>query len=121
MQFDVLDSLESVVIPWLQRRGDRCDRRSRSGRGKAICFAPDWDQIINLKHELVQLGARIDWDWIDHEIAPLYSDKGRPAIATRFVIGLLLLKHIRVAVERWADATKCNLGGTARLGWRTSF
>src|SRR6185437_15006690 len=52
------------------------------------------DQIINLKHELMQLGARIDWDWIDREIAPLCSEKGRPGIESRFVIGLLLLKHI---------------------------
>ena len=42
----------------------------------------------------MRLGAKIDSDWIDREIAPLYSDKGRPAIAIRFVIGLLLLKHI---------------------------
>ena len=31
--------------------------------------------------------------FIDGEIAPLYSDQGRPGIETRFVIGLLLLKH----------------------------
>ena len=64
------------------------------------------DQIINLNHELVQLGAKLDWDWIDREIAPLYSDKGRPGIETRFVIGLLLLKHIyglsdEGVCERW--------------------
>src|ERR1700751_962933 len=47
-----------------------------------------------MRHELVQLASKVDWDWIDHEIAPLYSDKGRPGIETRFVIGLLLLKHI---------------------------
>ena len=40
------------------------------------------------------------------EIAPLYSDKGRPGIETRFVIGLLLLKHIyglsdEAVCERW--------------------
>src|SRR5258708_33471863 len=52
------------------------------------------DQIINLKHELVLLAGKIDWDWIDGEIAPLYSEHGRPGIATRFLIGLLLLKHI---------------------------
>lgn len=57
-------------------------------------FRARLDQIINLKHELVQLGTRIDWDWIDREIAPLYSEKGRPGIESRFVIGLLLLKHI---------------------------
>jgi IS5 family transposase len=69
-------------------------------------FRARLDQIINLKHELVQLGGKVDWDWLDREIAPLYSDKGRPGIATRFVIGLLLLKHIyglsdEGVCERW--------------------
>ena len=54
----------------------------------------------------MQLAGKIDWDWIDQEIAPLYSDKGRPGIETRFVIGLLLLKHIyglsdEAVCERW--------------------
>lgn len=57
-------------------------------------FRARLDQIINMKHELVALAQRIDWAFIDAEIAPLYSDKGRPGIATRFVIGLFLLKHI---------------------------
>src|ERR1700675_1152274 len=57
-------------------------------------FRARLERIINLKHELVQLAGRIDWCWIDCEIAPLYSDNGRPGIESRFVIGLLLLKHI---------------------------
>src|SRR4030095_8003845 len=61
--------------------------------GESDLFRARLDQIINMKHELVQLAGKIDWDWIDCEIAPLYSDTGRPGIATRFVIGLLLLKH----------------------------
>ena len=74
--------------------------------GEGDLFRARLDQIINLKHELVQLGAKLDWDWIDREIAPLYSDKGRPGIETRFVIGLLLLKHIyglsdEGVCERW--------------------
>jgi IS5 family transposase len=64
------------------------------------------DQIINMKHELVQLAGKVDWDWIDGEIAPLYSENGRPGITTRFMIGLLLLKHIyglsdEGVCERW--------------------
>jgi transposase, IS5 family len=62
--------------------------------GEGDLFRARLDQIINLKHELAQLAGKIDWDFIDGEIAPLYSDKGRPGIETRFVIGLLLLKHI---------------------------
>jgi transposase, IS5 family len=62
--------------------------------GEGDLFRARLDQIINMRNELVQLASKIDWDWIDHEIAPLYSDQGRPGIETRFVIGLLLLKHI---------------------------
>src|SRR5690242_17393547 len=74
--------------------------------GSADLFRARLEQIINMKHELVQLAGKIDWEWIDGEIAPLYSDQGRPGIETRFVIGLLLLKHIfalsdEEVCERW--------------------
>jgi len=58
--------------------------------GSNDLFRARLDQIINMKHELVQLAGKIDWDWIDGEIAPLYSGNGRPGIETRFMIGLLL-------------------------------
>ncbi len=51
------------------------------------------DQLINLRHELVQLADKIDWDWIDGELAPDFSDQGRPAEPVRFMIGMLMLKH----------------------------
>ena len=75
--------------------------------GEGDLFRARLEQIIDLKHELVQLAGTIDWDWIDREIAPLYSDKGRPGIETRFVIGLLMLKHIyglsdEGVCERWS-------------------
>jgi len=74
--------------------------------GEGDLFRARLDQIINLKHELAQLAEKVDWGWIDGEIAPLYSDRGRPGIETRFVIGLLLLKHIyglsdEGVCERW--------------------
>jgi len=74
--------------------------------GVGDLFRARLDQIINLKHELAQLAGKIDWSFIDGEIAPLYSDQGRPGIETRFVIGLLLLKHIyglsdEGVCERW--------------------
>jgi hypothetical protein len=74
--------------------------------GSNDLFRARLDQIINMKHELVQLAGKIDWGWLDSEIAPLYSDKGRPGIETRFVRGLLLLKHIyglsdEGVCERW--------------------
>src|SRR5499433_291486 len=68
--------------------------KQRATTGESDLFRARLDQIINLNHELVQLAGKIDWAWIDGEIAPLYSDKGRPGIETRFMLGLLLLKHI---------------------------
>lgn len=80
--------------------------KKRQTTGSNDLFRARLDQIINLKHELAQLADKIDWDWIDGEVAPLYSDKGRPGIETRFGIGLLLLKHIyglsdEGVCERW--------------------
>jgi transposase, IS5 family len=74
--------------------------------GSGDLFRARLDQIINMKHELVELAGKIDWEFIDREIAPLYSDTGRPGIETRFAIGLLLLKHIygmsdEGVCERW--------------------
>jgi transposase, IS5 family len=74
--------------------------------GEGDLFRARLDQVINMKHELVQLAGAIDWEWLDAEIAPLFSDKGRPASPVRFVIGLLLLKHVfalsdEQVCERW--------------------
>jgi transposase, IS5 family len=52
----------------------------RGTTGLSDLFRARFDQIINMKHELVALAGKIDWDWMDGEIAPLYSDKGRPGI-----------------------------------------
>ena len=51
------------------------------------------DQLVNRRHELVLLAERIDWDWIDDELAPFFSEKGRPAEPSRFMIGMFMLKH----------------------------
>ena len=72
--------------------------------GSGDLFRARLDQIINMKHEMVQLAHTIAWSWLDDEVAPLFSDKGRPGLPTRFAIGLLLLKHIyRLSDEEVCD------------------
>jgi IS5 family transposase len=106
LQFHFLDSLESAsVIPSAASEGAMRPRKHET-TGSGDLFRARLDQIINLKHELVQLAGKVDWDFIDGEIASLYSDKGRPGIETRFAIGLLLLKQIyglsdEGVCERW--------------------
>lgn len=74
--------------------------------GSGDLFRARLDQIINMKRELVRLAEAIDWDWIDEELSVFYRETGRPAVPTRFLVGLLLLKHIyglsdKGMCERW--------------------
>lgn len=97
---------------------DGRDSLSRGGKGAVMrpskteaggsgdLFRARLDQIINMRHELVRLADELDWDWIDSELADLYKPGGRPAVATRFMVGLLFLKHIyglsdEAVCERW--------------------
>ena len=68
--------------------------RKPDAAGTDDLFRARLEQIINMRHELVRLADEIDWDWSDAEIAELFSETGRPGTETRFMIGLLLLKHI---------------------------
>ena len=56
-------------------------------------FRARLDQIINLKHALVALADKIDWAWLDQQLADCFSDQGRPAEPVRFMLGMFMLKH----------------------------
>jgi IS5 family transposase len=82
----------------------RPSKTEREGSGEL--FRARLDQIINMKHELVRLADAIDWDWIDAGLADCFADQGRPGTEVRFMVGLLLLKHIyglsdEGVCERW--------------------
>ncbi len=38
--------------------------KKQATTGSGDLFRARLEQIINMKHELVQLGGKIDWDWI---------------------------------------------------------
>ena len=82
----------------------RPKKTKRSGSGDL--FRSRLDQIINMDHELVRLAQKLDWEWIDEQLADRFSEKGRPGTETRFMVGLLILKHIfhlsdEGVCERW--------------------
>ncbi len=56
-------------------------------------FRARLDRIINMRHELAVLADKIDWAWLDEQLAESFSDQGRPAEPVRFMIGMFLLKH----------------------------
>ena len=65
-------------------------------------------QIINTQHELVRLADKIDWAHIDQQVQPFFAVEGRPAIPSRFIIGLHILKSMyqlsdEAVCERWVE------------------
>jgi transposase, IS5 family len=65
--------------------------------------------MIDPRHELVKLGALIDWESFEREWAGFFpSHKGRPATEPRLVAGLLYLQHAyrlsdEAVVARWVE------------------
>jgi transposase, IS5 family len=67
------------------------------------------DLALDMDHELVRLTQTINWDAITTEFRPMYCpDNGRPAVPTRLMAGLQLLKHTfnlsdEQVVTRWTE------------------
>ncbi len=64
--------------------------------------------ICNPSHPLVKLADRIEWSSLDEQFASLYAEDGRPATATRMMIGLTLLQSLYKlseddVVNRWPE------------------
>lgn len=75
---------------------------------QADLFRPLLTDFINPKHELVLLSNKMDWQYFENEFSSLYSDKGRPAMPIRFMVGIQILKHLynlgdETIVEAWVS------------------
>lgn len=72
-------------------------------------FRPLLEDFIDMQHELVLLGNKIDWNYIKKEFTPYYSDKGAPSVPIRLMVGCMLLKHIyNLGDERIPGAWESN-------------
>src|ERR1035441_3095005 len=57
-------------------------------------FQIDLEQLIDLKHPLVQLGMRIDWASFEQALGATYHPtQGAPGISTRLMVALHYLKY----------------------------
>lgn len=57
-------------------------------------FRPQLSSFIDMNHELVLLSETIDWSYFEKEFGKLYSDKGKPSVPIRTIVGCLMLKHL---------------------------
>ena len=64
--------------------------------------------VINKKHELVELAQQIHWKSIEKDFVPYFADMGRPAVPVRKMVGCMLLKQMygqshESFVDRWIE------------------
>jgi transposase, IS5 family len=72
-------------------------------------FRPMLVDFIDMRHELVLLGNKIDWHYFEKELAEYYSEIGRPSMPIRLMVGCLLLKRIyNLGDETLAEVWKMN-------------
>jgi IS5 family transposase len=77
--------------------------KPRDARQKDL-LRPPLDQIIDMKHPLVRLAQRIDWDFLESRFAAVCRrGMGQPGLPTRLVAGLMILKHM----ESLSDESLC--------------
>ena len=81
---------------------------SKQSRGGKDLFRERLDAIIELKHPLVRLAGVVPWSDFDAAFGRFYKPLGRPAKATRLMVGLQYLKHTfdlsdEVTPERWVE------------------
>ncbi|GAC1646107.1 MAG: IS5 family transposase [Chloroflexota bacterium] len=71
-------------------------------------FRMQLTNMIDMKHPLVKLAGLIDWSRFDEAYGRFYTQKGRPALPTRLMAGLHLLKHMEglsdeAVCKRWVE------------------
>ena len=72
-------------------------------------FRSQLSQMLNMKHPLVRLSERMDWEKLQADIDVIYSDgAGHPPLPTRLLAGLHYLKYTfnesdESVVERWLE------------------
>ena len=81
---------------------------SKPSRRGGDLFRERLDAIIDMGHPLVRLGELVPWGGFDEAFGRFYKPVGRPAKATRLMVGLQYLKHTydlsdEETVARWVE------------------
>ena len=83
--------------------------KERRDTGQSDLLRSRLDAIIDMSHPLVKLATTVDWSFLEQRFGEVYEDKpGRPALPTRLMAGLAILKHTydlsdEVLCERWVE------------------
>ena len=97
----------------------------REGGQRQFFYAFDLDKVVPADHLVRQIDSVIDLSWVHEELAPYYSDTGRPSIDPVLMIRMLIVGYVfAIRSERRICAeVQVNLahGGFASSVSRTGF
>jgi len=57
-------------------------------------FQQDLEHLLDQRQVLYKLANQLPWEALEKEFESHYSEQGRPALPTRLMAGLLLLKQL---------------------------
>ncbi len=82
--------------------------RTKKNGGQDHLFRDRLGNILNMRHELCRLAEVVDWDFLEEHFGRHYSEKGRPAIPIRLMVGLSYLEYAfglsdEEVVSRWVE------------------
>lgn len=71
-------------------------------------FKVELNRLVDLSHELIRLGDKMDWESFDTKFEKHYCEEGRPGIETRLMVSLHYLKYLsdlsdEETVQRWIE------------------
>src|SRR6266508_2674081 len=79
----------------------------RKGGQSQFFYAFDLDKVVPPDHLVRQIDAVLDLSWVHKELAPYYSDTGRPSIDPVLMIRMLIVGYVfAIRSDRWF----CKLG-----------
>ena len=71
----------------------------------AQLFQQDLEHLLDQRMPLYKLANKLPWDALENAFEACYSEVGRPALPTRLMVGLLLLKQL----ENLSDERVCEM------------
>lgn len=82
--------------------------RKKKISGQDSLFRDRLVNILNRQHELFRLAGLIDWQSLEQHFGQYYSEKGRPGVPIRLMVGLTYLEHAfgfsdEEVVARWVE------------------
>ena len=87
-----------MAIFWskiMSKKGVFLSKSSIPNPNQISFISPNLMDNLNPKNPLVLLGEKINWGFLESELAVYYSSKGREAKPIRLMVGLLILKSMK--------------------------